>query len=371
MAKEDVDLIDKALDAAEITLNDKAADEFAAKPDLIEEVKMKEQIDSASKERDETGKFSKKAAPRDEIIDQEADVDPSSEAPTEESEEPLIDAPTFWSAERKLAFAKAPRDVQQAIVEHEAQRNDYVNRIANEVQPLKQVATKLYEGWDSYKDECTLQGVPDPIAERDRYRAWNAVFKKDPKVGISQLMQKHGLTPADFYGDQGQTQPQYQTDPRVDEALADAKAARELAESYQKRVSDHESQVFNSKVQTFRQGKDSRGQTRAEFAAAFAPQIAEATEIVLAHEPHRTFEDALNVAYEHIIERYGKLYGSNGNGLGKPPAPANANKAKAAAGSVTGAPASGVKAQRPRLKGETFNDKVDSALDNVFERAGL
>lgn len=390
MALDDNDMLDRALDAAEAKLAGLAEEpepsEAPEESTISEEAPSEEKAaapKTPERDRDESGKFvkskgAKPSTPKQTKQDPDQAADVETQAAEEQSEEsgqdaiPPSEAPMFWSAEEKAAFAKAPADIQRIITAKEAQRNEYVNRLANESQQARSIAEKLYKGFEPHRARLQLTGVKDPLEELDRYRAWDEIFRSDVKAGITDLMRKNGLTAYDFVEDQGQAQ-QYQTDPRVEQTYAEAQEAKRLAEELKQQLEFQKQAAANQYLETFKQGKGSQGEVRSQYFEFYRPHIVQAMGEILNAQPHMSEDQALNHAYEFVMQEMRKIHGTNGtykngtNGAVKDPQTivAQAKKAQAAASSVTGAPSSGANAPRPRAK------TIDEALDRAFERAGL
>lgn len=94
----------------------------------------------------------------------------------EEAEEaaPPVEAPHFWSAEDKAAFAKAPPEVQAAIVEHENNRNraaeQFIQRTAESAKQYQTAAEKLTELFETARQNEDLFGPVD----------WEEWLRTDP-----------------------------------------------------------------------------------------------------------------------------------------------------------------------------------------------
>lgn len=383
MAILDNEMLDRALDAAEEKLaaqesenTPQEAPAEAAKPDVVEEAIVAQKIQETQKAqsgRDKSGKFTPKAAkspveqakevaaevaPEPIQSDQEADVE-QVEAPVVES----IDPPTFWSAEHKALFAKAPADVQKAIVQYEAQRNEFANRKAAEAERGKYIEKRVSEVFKPYELKLKANGVKDPLEAAERLLAWNEMFEKDPRTAISELMHRNGLSPNDFIGDEAE---QAAKDPRVDELQQHIEEQKRAFEEYKASIEQQQSErAILSEVEAFKQGKDSTGQVRKPFAEMYAPQISQALNAIYDQYPQLSLTEALNHAYEYVAAEVKKLSGVTA------PAPkpavsqeqiiANAQKAKGAVSSVSGAPKNGAAPVRPRAK------SIDEALDRAEE----
>jgi len=108
-------------------------------------------------------------APAEESAEEPADdAEPEAEEePAEEEAEPApaVEAPHFWSAEDKAAFAKAPPEVQAAIVEHENNRNraaeQFIQRSAEATKQYQTAAEKLNELFEAARLNEDLFGPVD------------------------------------------------------------------------------------------------------------------------------------------------------------------------------------------------------------------
>lgn len=380
--------IDRALDAADAQVSEEVIQDTEA-PEASETVEATEAPaeDKPSRERDETGKFKAKAAtaPKEEISGQKANEEQTEAgktaevAPeaTPEATEPPIEMPTFWPAEMKEAVAKTPREFQSMLANYEAQRTEWANRKANEAERGLAIEKRLYEDMGNdpekvarHRAELQMQGVRDEIDELHRYRGWDKVFKTDVKAGISALMQKNGLTPQDFLQDESQQTGYY--DPRVDEAIRDAQEAKKLAEQYRTEIEkERETQrtyALKSEIETFKDGKDSKGNIRRGYAELYAPQITQAADAIQRQYPSMQMTEVLNHAYEFVLGEVSKLYPTQSV---KAPVKtqeqviAETKKAKAAAVGTNGAPATGAAVPRRKAK------SIDEAMDFAEEALGL
>lgn len=384
----DQELLNSAMDRAEETLAPAPVETEAPQIDPVEEAAEVAIQEKSAKGRDASGKFTKKAAdpepeapaeeaPAEEISDQAASAETvAEEVQAEPVTEPEIPAPAFWSADEKALFAKAPREVQEVIARRELMLQQQISRAANGGKKAEEYEQRFYADFERpeaaqiHRDQMRAQGITDPIAELHRYRAWDRVFRGDIKTGISDLMRKNNLTPYDFTDEAQESQAQYH-DPRVDEIAAKAEAAERKLQELQEAQAQREQAQLVTFIETFKAGKDSWGQDRKEFATIYAPQIdAECTKLM---SQGQALDVALNQAYESVKAQVNQLHGI------KKPSPiapktteqkiAEAKKAQAAASAQSGAPRTGMASQKPRLKGNNFNEKFDSAFNDAYERA--
>lgn len=380
------DIVDKAIEKAEEDLANREVDtileevetetqtepEVSPEPEASKTVEPEEPKISAKSQE----KVSKRPYPSRKQItsDQKARSDDTEATEQDYSQDHSpIDALQFWSAEEKQAFAKAPREAQVAISKYEAQRNEWANRIATDTERGRSLERRMSEVYEPHKLKMQANGVRDPIEATSRLLAWNEIFEKDPKTGISELMRRNGLSPQDFYEVNGQQESQPYQDPRIDDALSQI-------EDQKRWIADQQRSVLNNQVESFKQGKDSTGQVRKPFAEMYAPQISHVAEVIQQEMPNISLDQALNQAYEYVLGESRKLFGVNGqsktNGNGYAPKNnqqviADAKKAQNAAGSISGAPNNAVTPTRSKLRGKSWDEKLNSAIDNAEESATI
>jgi hypothetical protein len=381
MGIEDMDLLDRALDAAEDRLESKEEENEIVEAD--EEVESSEETEEAgeaqesgseetqeassdAKKRSTDGRFTSKNKDTDRVSKAaNKDLSDQEQEATEEGQEALstsIEPPQFWSAEDRALFAKVPSNVKQTILKYENQRNAWANKVASESERAKAVQKRLDEAFTPERRlEMQANGIKDPFEAVDSLLAWNEILKKDPWTGIKTLMERNGFTPESFMG--GEEQPEYSSDPRVDEALELARAAKAEADEYKSRMEQQETERLAYTINAFKDSKDSRGQTRRGFIEFHAPQIDQAIQGIQAEYPTMAFDEVLHHAYEFVVAKAAGLsYSSSKPASSRVPA----QKAKVAAKSVTGAPASGTNAPKPKAK--SIDDAIDRAMAQLDYR---
>lgn len=352
MAKNDSDVIERALDSAE---------------ELLEERAQTEEADEAPE---------KSAAPAtEEPIAQEADEEPTKEQsqdaepattepvaePTAQPEQPTFEAPKFWAAEKKAIFAKAPREVQQAVLEYEQARTEWASRLATESARGREYEEKVNKTFEPYAEMLQRSEIKDPIEAVGQLLEWNRVFEENPMAGVMELMRDNGITLQDLHHavTNGGFQEPSPIDPRVEQALNEAKEAKQLAEQQVNWVQQQQQRYFQSEVTRFKEGKDSTGTPRKQFAELYAPQISQMAEAIQRQNPNVQLYDALEHAYETVLTQARSAFGV------KPAQPVSAEKAVAAASNVKGAPVNGVANRKPKAK------TIDEALDMAEEQLGI
>ena len=356
METDDIDLIDRALDAAEDKIEDTE--------DVVQKTFRGEIVEEFTEELSQNAPTSTKQ----DLSAQEVNVE-SNEAVLNESP---IQAPAFWAAEDKAIFAKASREVQQTLARYEGQRNEWANRISGESERGKAIEKRASEIFEPRRAELLKNRIKDPFDAVEYLLGWNDVFEKDPMTGIAELMKKNGITPYDFLNDNGGQVAQngYYEDPRVEEALQEA---REAKESFQEWQEQQANTSIMTQVEQFKNTVDpSTGQTRKYLAEMYAPQISEAVEAIQKMSPQMPLQEALAHAYGFVASESRKLFGING---GKTQSAARdprviaeqVRKAKSASGSVRGMSSSEATVPKSKANGRSFDEMLNNAVDGAFD----
>lgn len=356
------DLIDKAMDAAEDRIEaDSTPDPVEApEPEVEQEEPLaaKEQI-SGNEANEETSEAEQGAT--------------EAEKPVVNQDEP-IELPAFLPAETKALLAEASPQLRKKIVAAYEQQEQTTRRVLSESGQLKAEKARVDEVFSPHRTRLQAQGVKDIADLASRALAWDELITKDPKAFVIAQMRQNGITPQDLLEDAGNDPgvSQYQ-DPRVDEALEAAKQAKEQLESFQL---EQQKQVLTTELESFKNGQDSTGVKRRAFVDMFEPQIAQTIGMIKADPQygHLSRQEVMHHAYEYVVSQAR----ASGFQFAPPAAPkpvptaesiaAQASKQRAASGSVRGAPASGTSTPRSRLKGETFEQRLESAMDKAESR---
>ncbi len=351
------DIIEKAMDAAEVEIESKDPIEEAVEAEIVVPEKVKEKKRPYEKKTPEPESEPQEAEPAVEA------------APVPAQPEPASELPQFWPAKLKAAASKAPKEALQEFLQYDQQRTEWANRVAGESRRGKEIEQRAQEVFKPYEAKLRMAGVRDHLEASERLLAWNSMLTSDNmderKQAITLVMRQAGLSPEHFFED-AQAQPQEQFhDPRIDEALEAAEAARnKLAEWEQRQAA----QSAQAEIAKFRAGKDSTGADREPFVQMFEPQIAEALTAIKAEMPDMPQAEQLHHAYEFVMQR-AREAGILAQPQRQQKAPAA--KAIAAASSVTGSPGGAVAPQRNRAKGKDFNERLDNAIDEALDGAGI
>lgn len=372
-----MNFIDKAMDAAESVIAEKEviqestsneADIQPQKEDIAETQAIAEKISKPKNNytKDDKGRFTKADKQPPSLKQISSDQTASAETEVKIAEPKLeqsstIPAPANWSTERKAVYSTASPELQKVITERELEFQQLYSRLANENQQIREEHNRLYDGWDALKDQAELHGMKSPVDELNRYRAWDKIFKSSPREGIMDLMRKNGFIPYDFI--QGYEEPQNQTDPEVEQLKKDLEEHKKFIESQKQEVEVRKQQEQFSIVDTFKKGKDSQGNVRESFVSLYAPQISQAAEVILKDYPQLNLSQALEHAYEYVLDEARKAH--NVQSPTPQPAQVPSKRALEAASSVSGAPVNGVAPRKPKAK------TIDEAMDRAEEITGM
>ena len=360
--------------------------EAATAKDPNEEAAEAKIASDKTRERDQSGKFTKgqgkttaseKKPPVAKQISsvQEASTETPAEGEPqaeEAQEQTTVEAPAFWTPEEKAAFAKADPALRSIIATKEAQRNQWANRVATETERARTMEKQLMELYQPHAAKLQTNGINSVVEASSRLLGWNECLEKDFENTINQLCLRNGRPPVFGVSNDASQGQQYQVDPRIEQLQAQLEETQKRFD--QDRQRQEEERLFAS-VNAFKNGKDARGQVRKQFAELYAPQITDATQKIQEQRPDLSFDQAMHYAYEFVYSAVAKVHGVQTQSAQIPQKTAQqkaaqAQKAKGFASSVTGAPRSGVTAPRPKLKGDNFNEKLESAMDLAEERAG-
>ena len=361
------DLVEKALDAAMDKIDAETPDEPVAESVQEEAEPTLEPV--AEEQSEEAEQISGEEANVEEDKASEGAVE--AEKPAEPEAEP-IEIPTFLPAETKALLAEASPALRKNLIAAYNQQENTVRRALSESGTLKAEKARVDEVFAPHKTRLQAQGVKDIADLASRALAWDELITKDPKAFVIAQMRQNGITPQDLLEDTGNDPGQQYTDPRVDEALERAERAEKAFEEFQ---ANQTKAQLASELETFKNGKDSTGLVRRQFVEMLEPQIARTVAAIKADPEyqHLTNEQVLHHAYEYEVSQARSGFKAVAPVAPKPmptkeEVEKQAAKQKAATGSVRGAPASGTSTPRPRLKGNSFEEKLNSALDIGMSR---
>lgn len=214
-----------------------------------------------------------------------------------------FDPPPFWDAKEKESFAKAPKDVQMAILRNEQQRNTWANGIAQKTAEAEKYYAALDDVLEPYRPYLARNGLDEATAIR-KFFGWQEVIEKDPLVGIIELARTYGLTRNDLVGmtDVGAG---YGDDGRYEQLQEEIAALRGQLEERE------QSEVIGSieqEVSAFENATDENGNLLRPYFKTLAPQIAYVVQELKAANPYWTNAQVLEAAYSSVAREFEQRY---------------------------------------------------------------
>lgn len=149
------------------------------------------------------------------------------------------DAPQYWKAEDRAAWAKVPAELRPILKKYEDMRNAGFAR-------LKQAANEKIGQWADASFEAVFPAErmraiameqTTPAAATAALWAWNDFLSESPAEAILEMMDRHELTPEMLYhhrqGNPVQQRAEPYQDPRIDQLIEQQKQAAQMAQAQQ------------------------------------------------------------------------------------------------------------------------------------------
>jgi len=250
--------------------------------------------------------------------------------------EPL-EPPKYWKKEAKEHFRKAPREIQEYLVERDRDMNSYFTKKSQEISGSQKEYESVFE---PYKDELAqLQSTPKQAIEN--LLSWHKILKEYGPRALPALMQAYG------YEDPSQHQGNMQSASQPDLAFRQLQA--ELHEIKAKLEGETESQriaAVSDEIRQFASEQGPDGQLLRPHFGTLAPVIkANLAEINQLPEAQTlSNKEKLELAHDMAMEMASGVSTPREQARAKQEVE-KAQKAKVAAGSVKG---SGGVSQAPK-----------------------
>ena len=282
-----------------------------AEPKTVIEPDVKEADNTETEGQEpETDSEPKEAAPKS--PEPEAKT-PSKQEPIEPEKAPeapaeTVEAPQFWSAERKALWSKVPVEAQKAVLDYENQRNAWANRIANEVAGVRQSQKQLDSIIEPHVTRLKGAGVT-PIEAVDKLLRWSDVLDDDATriQGFKRLLASYELTPEHLLNGQEveQVDPVYS---QLSSELSDLKKWKEEQEQQrQQQEADYEQRNMLSEIETVKAEKDERGNAKFPMFDFFTPHMAQVIPQLKASNPLASNADVIRVAYAEVSKQFPQI----------------------------------------------------------------
>lgn len=384
-SREDNDLIDAAIAGAQAQLEDKASsvveDTAAVESDTSLETDSEVATEPAEAptpkiskaNRDKTGKFTKSGKTKQVSSDQSA-IAVDSEGQPGDADQALQsgatpeaateEIPSNWPPKLRALAAKAPPELLREFKERDAQLEQWARRQAQEGRREAGGMAEIKKVFEPHRAKFQMNGVRDEVDAVSRLLGWNEIFESDPMAGIKDLMSKNGISPYDLI----EHEQQNPYDPRFTELERSQEEIRRTLDELRTQREELNRSQGQAVLETFKQGKDSFGQSRAQSFELYRPQITEAFRAMQQEAPHLSEEQLLTHAHEFVMSEVRKLHGITS---APKPQVVSAAKARAASKSITGAPSQGAVQGKPKLSGKNDKEKLDAAVNLALDMHGI
>ena len=258
----------------------------------------------------ETDSEPKEAAPKS--PEPEAKTQPKQE-PSEPEKAPeaqaeTVEAPQFWSAERKALWSKVPVEAQKAVLDYENQRNAWANRITNEVAGVRQSQKQLDAVIEPHIERLKVAQIK-PVEAIEKLLNWSDILDDDNTriQGFNRLLASYGLTPEHLLNGQEveQVDPVYS---QLSSELSDLKKWKEEQERHrQQQEAEYEQRNMLSEIETVKAEKNERGQSKFPMFEFFTPHIAQIIPQLKASNPLASNADVIRVAYAEVSKQFPQI----------------------------------------------------------------
>lgn len=99
-----------------------------------------------------------------------------------------LDPPKYWKKEAKEHFRKAPREIQQYLIERDRDMNSHFTKRSQEIAGSQKEFETLFE---PYKEELAAQGA-SPKQAIENLLSWHKILKEYGPQALPALMQAYG-----------------------------------------------------------------------------------------------------------------------------------------------------------------------------------
>lgn len=223
-----------------------------------------------------------------------------------------VQPPQFWKAEHRDHFAKAPPEVQKAIVEYEQQRNQWANRVANEAREARTFQKQIGSVIEPHVQRLKVSGV-QPIEAIDKLLRWSDILDDESTrvEGFNRLLATYGLTP-EHLTQQGQhgsnVDPVYS---QINSELSELKQWKEeQLRASQQAQEEQAARELQNEIATIQAEKDQTGNPAFPRFGVYSPHMAQIIPQLREAYPMANNADLIRAAYAEVDRQLGKSFPS-------------------------------------------------------------
>lgn len=223
-----------------------------------------------------------------------------------------IQPPQFWKAEHREHFAKAPPEVQKAILDYEQQRNQWANRVANEAREARTFQKQFGSVIEPHLSRLKVSGV-QPVEAIDKLLRWSDILDDESTRvdGFNRLLATYGLTPEHLMqqGQEGSSvDPVYS---QINSELSELKAWKEeQLRAREEQQQQQQAYELQNEIATIQSEKDRSGNPAFPRFDVYSPHMAQIIPQLREAYPMATNVDLIRAAYTHVDQQLGKMFPS-------------------------------------------------------------
>lgn len=163
-----------------------------------------------------------------------------------------LEAPKHWSEGDRTLFSKAPREVQQRWIDRETEQQRGLDAKFQEIAGFRREREQWDEMFSPYKRDLELQGISS-TQFLSRLLAGHKYLIDSPKDAFLWLANQYGVDPKTLF-ESRESNPQFD---KLNQGFQSLQQKLEGIETERKRA---EQQANLSRVESFAQAKDDKGQ---------------------------------------------------------------------------------------------------------------
>lgn len=163
-----------------------------------------------------------------------------------------LEAPKHWSEGDRTLFSKAPREIQQRWVDRETEQQRGLDAKFQEIAGFRREREQWDEMFSPYKRDLELQGISS-TQFLSRLLAGHKYLIDSPKDAFLWLANQYGVDPKTLF-ESRESNPQFD---KLNQGFQSLQQKLEGIETERKRA---EQQANLSRVESFAQAKDDKGQ---------------------------------------------------------------------------------------------------------------
>lgn len=239
--------------------------------------------------RDEKGRFAKAQ------LSEQSGLDPAAPPQTEL---PPIQPPSSWAAEKREAFTRLPRDLQEEVVRRETDLRRYLTDQSEKLAQAQRTYADLDAAIAPYREQFARAGVTHGQVF-NQLMSWQRYLDSNPGQALADLAASYGLDLrqlAENVGAQAQPVPSYVQDMRQQLQQMQGYVQRQ-----QQVAQQQAQQALQYEVQSFASERDQSGQPLRPYLETVMDDMMIEVPALRRANPHLSNREVLQTAYERAV----------------------------------------------------------------------